>query len=445
MSKKSFHHLYISPLLILGLACQTVTQVFQPPATLSPTSAPPITTSTAEDILGTPAPTVETFNLSLDEQLGIFEELWSIVNEEYLYADFNGLDWDAVQVEYRGLIEEGFSDQAFYQAMNEMVFRLGDDHSSFLTPEQVAEEEAEFAGDFSYVGIGIYAAPVPDRNRAVIILTFPGSPAEAAGLKSRDSILAVDGAPALHADGYIVENIRGPEGTTVTITAQTPGEEPRELVITRAPISSALPVLYELIEAPNGQRIGYILIPTFSDGTVGQSVGDALEALTAGGPLDGLIIDNRLNDGGFDTTLRDTLTYFVDGTAGYFVNRDGQEPLQIRGEDINGSLDVPLVVLVGPETYSFGEVFAGVLKDLGRAYIIGETTDGNVETLWGYDFDDGSRAWIAHDTFRPFTNPNDIWEETGIIPHLSIPVNWDEHTLATDPAVLAALEYFAGQ
>jgi len=52
---------------------------------------------------------------------------------------------------------------------------------------------------------------------------------------------------------------------------------------------------------------------------------------------------------------------------------------------VNGSQQIPLVVLIGQATASYGEVFAGVLKDIGRAYLIGETTDGNVETLWGYD------------------------------------------------------------
>ena len=98
-------------------------------------------------------------------------------------------------------------------------------------------------------------------------------------------------------------------------------------------------------------------------------------------------------------------------------------------------------VLVGPGTYSFGEVFSGIMKDSGRAYLIGETTDGNIETLYGYDFQDGSRAWIAHDTFRPANNPDEDWEETGIQPHLTVPAAWDLYLLEDDPAVKAALEH----
>jgi hypothetical protein len=64
-----------------------------------------------------------------------------------------------------------------------------------------------------------------------------------------------------------------------------------------------------------------------------------------------------------------------------------------------------------------------------------------VEILWGYDFNDGSRAWIAHETFQPLNPTESDWETTGIIPDLAAPVQWDEVTLDTDPAVIAALEY----
>jgi hypothetical protein len=65
-----------------------------------------------------------------------------------------------------------------------------------------------------------------------------------------------------------------------------------------------------------------------------------------------------------------------------------------------------------------------------------------MELLWGYDFEDGSRAWIAREAFLPlnFTNPD--WEETGILPNVTIVTQWDEVTQETDPAIAAALDYF---
>jgi carboxyl-terminal processing protease len=98
-------------------------------------------------------------------------------------------------------------------------------------------------------------------------------------------------------------------------------------------------------------------------------------------------------------------------------------------------------VLVGPNTVSFGEIFSGILKDQGRATLIGETTEGNVEILWGYNFEDGSRAWIAHDTFEPVNHPEWDWEHDGIIVDIEVPADWDEFTFQTDPAIQAALEH----
>ncbi|MFQ5617082.1 MAG: S41 family peptidase [Anaerolineales bacterium] len=404
----------------MTLACQTITQGLNPLPDPTPAHPP------AAD---------------MPVQLEIFEELCGIVDEEYLYEDFNGADWGATCEEYRQRVENGLSEEAFYLAMDKMIQSLGDDHSVFLSPEQVAEEEAELAGNLDYVGIGILVSAVPERGRAVILLTFPGSPAEQAGIQSHDSILAVDGEPILDEDDLMRDTLRGPEGTTVTITLQSPGEVPRDLVVSRQRISGSIPVPYRVVATSTGKRIGYILLVTFSDGTVASQVGDALKDMTREAPLDGLIIDNRLNEGGVDIMLKDTLAYFVDGAVGYFISRDDERSLKVNGEDVGGSQEMPLVVLVGLDTISYGEVFAGVLKDLDRAYLIGEATEGNVETLWGYDFQGGSRAWIAHDSFRPLNRPAQDWEQTGIIPHLTVAANWDEVTFETDPVIQAAVAY----
>jgi carboxyl-terminal processing protease len=99
-------------------------------------------------------------------------------------------------------------------------------------------------------------------------------------------------------------------------------------------------------------------------------------------------------------------------------------------------------VLVGRETESFGEIFSGILQERGRALIVGRLTDGNVETLWRSDLEDGSRAWIASETFRP---PNGAdWEESGIVPDVEIPLDWDEFTVEADPQLQAALDWLLG-
>lgn len=375
-------------------------------------------------------------------QLKVFEQLWGTVRDRYLYKDFNGLDWNAVHSEYSAKIQGGMTDDAFYAAMHEMITRLGDDHSVFFSPQEAAEQDQEFQGSLSYAGIGVMTSLVPDRQRLTVILVFPGSPAEQAGIKIHDSLLDVNGQPLVDANGARISLIRGPEGSTLTITVQSPGEQPRQLQITRQKVTASMPVPHSLLTSPGGKRIGYIFIPTFDEKNISDEIGQAISDLASGGPLDGIILDNRFNPGGASDVMLNTIRYFTDGPVGYFVERNNANELTVHGQDIGGSLQAPIVDLVGKGTASFGEIFSGCLADLKRAYIIGQTTDGNVEILSIFDFSDGSRAWIATSTFRPWNHKEQDWEQTGIVPDQTVLSNWDEVNLQTDPVIAAALAHF---
>lgn len=411
------------------------------PAAPGDSTTVPESTTQAEPT-PSPSPTPTVVPLGLQEQKQVFEDLWNVIHDEYLYADFNGVDWDATYDEYLAKIEAGMETSDFYIAMSDMVYSLGDEHSAYLTPQMVAAEEAEYSTGHDYVGIGVWLQFDPERDEAVILLVFPGGPAEAAGIQARDKIVTVEGQPLDDEFGAAIDLLLGVEGTPVTFTIQSPGEEPRQMTINRGRISGSLPVPYQVLLTPASKRIGYILVPTFSDSTIADQVGDALAEMSAENQMDGYIIDNRMNGGGYDNIMANTLSYFTSGNVGAFTNREGSETLNVPRRNIGGSADLPLVVLVGPDTVSFGEVFSGILKDQGRATLIGETTDGNVEILWGYNFDDGSRAWIAHDTFKPANNPDSDWEHDGIVVDIEAPSYWGDYSMESDPAILAALDFF---
>ncbi len=456
-------------LMIASLSCQAVQSVVETPtptstatavdtstptptATLTPTFTPsasptstltPLPSETFTPTPETPTATVEPTQMPRDLQLKVFEDLWLAVKENYLYPDFNGLDWDAVHVEYRKKIEAGLSNHDFYLAMKEMIDRLGDNHSAYLTPDEVKAQQNTFAGQNNYVGIGILSSAVPDRKRAVVLLVFPGSPAEQAGIQVRDSILTANGEPILDENGFIKNIIRGLQGSQVTVEVQTPGQAPRTLTITRQPIRGAFPVPHSVVTTPGGKRIGYVYLWSFQDSTTPTTFVKALQEMTAEAPLDGLVIDDRDNTGGANTVMEPILSNFTTGIVGHFFNRKSERPLDLKkGHDIGGSQKMPLVVVVGKGTYSYGEVFAGILQDIGRAYLIGETTNGVVETLWGYDFEDGSHAWIAQEAFRPLNHPNTTWEKVGVKPDLAVASNLDEYTIENDPVVIASMKYF---
>jgi len=423
-------------IVIFSIGCQTLSRWMAPPLALPP---PAQTATVRASQIGT-----STLPLPTAKQLSIFEELWQIVREEYLYPDYNGADWDAIGVEYRQRVQAGLTPEAFYQAMDEMLAELNDDHSVFLSPAEAAEEDAVFAGETNYVGIGVLIREVPERQRATIILVFPNSPAAEAGLQSHDNILSVNGQAVLDEAGLLrTDLVLGPAGTALELVVQSPGQSPRTLTIVRRAIQGPLPVPYTLLNTPNGKRIGYLLLTSLADLTIDDQVEEALREMSQPSPLDGLILDNRQNSGGHETVARGVLSLFTKGRLGYFTNRHQERRwFEVRGKNVAGSANLPLVVLIGKDTVSFGEILSGILQDQKRAYLIGTPTEGNIEFLRSYGFGDGSRAWIAHATFYPINNSQQDWEKNGIQPDLVISSNWDEVTLATDPVIQAALEYF---
>jgi C-terminal processing protease CtpA/Prc len=98
-----------------------------------------------------------------------------------------------------------------------------------------------------------------------------------------------------------------------------------------------------------------------------------------------------------------------------------------------------LVILVAEDTASCGEIFSGVLHDIGRAGLVGQRTLGNVKQLRRFDLPDGSRLWLASARFVPLGATAD-WEETGIVPNVEVIAAWDSLTLETGPAIAAALQ-----
>ncbi len=376
--------------------------------------------------------------LSQTEQSRIFRRLTEIVEKVYVYPDYNGRDWNAIQEKYRSKIEAGLETEAFYQEMREMIIELGDEHSVYLSPLEVEEEEAQLKGADEYVGVGIYAITDYENQRIVIISTIPGASAEYGGIRAHDSILLVDNLPIEEATG---NRIRGPECSVVIVKAQSPGESPREVMLVRHRIAGGPAIDARLVSTTDGSKVGYIFLPSFLDETLPRQMEDALNGF---GELDGLIMDLRMNGGGSSTVAHPILGFFTGGKVGDFVSRADSRPLEIEANPIQNSQAVPLIMLVNEGTASYGEIFAGVMQDSGRAKVAGETTLGNVEVLLGYDFDDGSLMWLASETFKSaFSDEN--WEQTGIVPDAQAYAPWDSFFFETDPAIAAALELLGHQ
>jgi C-terminal peptidase prc len=376
----------------------------------------------------------------IDQQLEVLHELADLVDQYYVYRDFNGRDWPALVKQYEALVRGGLEQEDFYFAMDMLVFSLGDEHSFFESPEQIKQSEERMSGKEDFVGLGMYADMYTVAGQGVVLSVLPGSPAEEAGLLPHDILLAVDGGPVLDENG--MSRTLGLEGTPVTITIQTPGQAPRDLTLVRRRITSQPRVDACLVP---GTRVGYIRWHNFEDTTVVAQTVAALKALNAGGPLEGLILDNRTNGGGSLAVMQDLLALFTQGKMGDVVSGEERTPLTITGQDVQGSQSVPLVVLIGPDTASAGEWSSGLLQLTRGATLIGQRTSGNVEELWGLDLQDGSRLWLAAGTLQPEGLENSAWEGAGLVPDVEVPERWDLFSESTDPAVAKAVEVLGGK
>lgn len=237
-------------------------------------------------------------------QLRVLEEFWSAVDRVYVYDDFRGRDWEEIGDRYRAMAEKGLADPAFHAAMGAMLGELGDEHSYFQSPAEVAAEQQT-----GFTGVGVLVV-IPPGGRATVLSVVPESPTAEAGIRSHDLLISIDGIPVTTRADFL--RLRGPEGSSISLVAQAPGGQPRTVAMRRRALSTSLPVDWCVVP---GTRIGYIMIPTLLDITMTTKVRSALTGLAQDGPLEGLILDNRNNGGGLESVVKGILGFFT-GRAG---------------------------------------------------------------------------------------------------------------------------------
>src|SRR5690606_1606003 len=198
-----------------------------------------------------------------------------------------------------------------------------------------------------------------------------GTPAQRAGIKSGDVIVAIDGRELT---GDEADPLRGPAGTSVVLTVEREGEaEPLEVPVQRESIRIAS-VRGRLLEP----GYGYVRISMFQADT-GTDFASTLDRLReeAGGPLAGLVIDVRSNPGGLLTTAVQIADELLE--QGTIVSTRGRLPISdttfsaTPGDRLDGA---PVVVLVDAGSASAAEVLAGALRDNDRARVVGSRTFG---------------------------------------------------------------------
>jgi len=312
-----------------------------------------------------------------------------------------------------------------------------DEYSAFLTNGQLDDLYAQIEGNF--VGLGVELKSADDG--LLVVHVIPASPAERAGIRAGDHLVAVAGRSlgGMNVD-EAAQLLQGPEGSVVT------------LAVLRAPAPArAVTVRREHVEVPSIENVrmldpatgvGYLKISSFQK-TTAADLEAALRRLDVAG-MRSLVVDLRGNPGGLLSSAVDVSDLFLE--RGLVVATRGRSP----EEDFNysasrpGTWRMPLVVVIDGESASSSEIFAGAMRDHGRATIVGTRSYGKGSIQGIFPLEVGGVGMRL--TTAKFFSPKGLpYSRVGVEPDLQVqsvarPAAGVFVAQAGDPFLDAALE-----
>jgi carboxyl-terminal processing protease len=322
-------------------------------------------------------------------------------------------------------------------AIQGQIDALGDAHTVYISPEDLALGVDIIAGTFD--GIGAQVDQDPVTGEIVIVAPFRDSPAEKAGIRAGDVILAVDGEST---EGWTVaeavKRIRGEGGTEVTLTIAHSDGASEDLVVTRDTIE--IPTVYAAeVKDENGEVVedlAYIEIQQFTNETVGD-LSDELNRVVDEG-YKGLILDLRRNPGGgLDATVEVADMFLDGGLVLTQVDRDGSRR-EFNATGGGEAVDLPVVILVSKGSASGSEVLSGALRDHGRAKLVGEQTFGKGSVNHLRELSNGGALYV---TIARWLTPNgEQIEGVGLVPDVPILLSEDDIANKRDVQLYAAID-----
>lgn len=324
----------------------------------------------------------------------LVDEVWQIVQRQYVDGTFNQVDWQAVRKEY--LSKSYSNQQEAYKSIREMLKRLNDPYTRFMDPQEFKNMQVDTSGELT--GIGITISQDEKTKQLVVIAPIEDTPAFKAGILAKDVILRIDGKSTKGMDtNQAVSLIRGAAGTPVTLTIQRNNQE-KQFRITRARIEIH-PVRYSQKQTPVG-KVGYIRLNQFS-ANASKEMQEAIKNLEKQ-QVSGYILDLRGNPGGLLFSSVEIARMWIDkGTIVSTVDRQGMREREVA----NGRAltDKPLVILVDKGSASASEILSGALQDNKRAVLVGTQTFGKGLVQSVRPLDDGSGLAV---TIAKYLTPN---------------------------------------
>lgn len=341
------------------------------------------------------------------------------------------------------------SEHDFYNVIRAWTSTWDEGLTTFTSSREVAAQQA--FGNQPFAGIGVTVDYFGEPGDGMIIGGLrPDGPAKAAGLRPGDRVLQINGDAC-----FVIENFRGEENSQVTLLVQSPGQEPRELTLTRRRFASFTPsesVSYRLISQPS---IGYFFVGDLGNEAFYETKHKTLQRLIANNvatqpqELRGFILDLRINSTGDISGINDFLGYFVSSSPYMFVNGLGNQNFQYVLKKDTILQELPLAVLVDDNTSKIAVWVAAILQQRPKTVVIGKTTKTH-ENAFGYtELPDGSEMLVPNSSFA-LKNPDGKLSSPGIpltnervTPDVIVEEGWLNFKRENDPYIKVALEELA--
>jgi carboxyl-terminal processing protease len=262
-----------------------------------------------------------------------------------------------------------------------------DSHAVYYTADEYAAYLKDSQGE--YAGIGVVLTMF--EQRPTVLQVYADSPADEAGVKPGDMIIAIDGVRKDWDPATASEAIHRPVDESVEVIWQRAG---RELTTTITVGAVNIPTVVSHLISVDDSQVGYVYLRRFNSASAAE-VAAALAELEAAG-AQSYVLDLRNNPGGYVDQAVELTSLFV--SAGEVVRveeRSSTEAYRVTGERVT---DKPLAVLVNANSASASELTAAALQDYQRATVVGETTfgKGTVQNVRFLSFGGAVRYTIAH-------------------------------------------------
>lgn len=320
-------------------------------------------------------------------------------------------------------------------AASGMVDATGDEWSYYLSADEVAAYEESMAN--AYVGVGITITEDAEAGGMRVEEVAAGGPAEEAGIRVGDLLLAVEGEDVLPLGIDGTRNlVRGEEGTHVNMHFSRNGSE-YDVSVERRSIETPV-VTGELLDG----SIGYVKIDNFDERSAAETIAFVKDLIGQG--AEALLFDVRFNPGGYADELVKVLDYLLpEGDLFRSVDYAGCEEVDTSDASC---VELPMAVLVNEDSYSAAEFFAAALQEYEWATIVGSQTYGKGNFQTAFYLSDGSMVNLSIGKY--YTPGGKSLSETGVTPDVVVDLDDEQYALlyynaleqADDPQFQAAID-----